>query len=67
LQKDFRIVDEPPPAGKDFNNFLMSHLGIARQKPSRERGMPDDCRMIFFWLNSQTEKKNEQRKRGICH
>ena len=37
LQKDYRIVDEPPPIGKDFNDFLMSYLGIARQKPSRER------------------------------
>ncbi|EOS37985.1 hypothetical protein C808_03143 [Lachnospiraceae bacterium M18-1] len=31
------MVDEPPPVGKDFNDFLMSYLGIARQKPSRER------------------------------
>lgn len=38
LQKDYRIVDEPPPVGKDFNDFLMSYLGIARQKQSRERG-----------------------------
>ena len=38
LQKDYRIVDEPPPVGKDFNDFLMSYLGITRQKPSRERG-----------------------------
>ncbi len=37
LQKDYRIVDEPPPTGKDFNDFLMSYLGIARQKQSRER------------------------------
>ncbi len=38
LQKDYRIVDEPPSVGKDFNDFLMSYLGIARQKQSRERG-----------------------------
>ena len=38
LQKDYRIVDEPPPVGKDFNDFLMSYLGIARQKTNRERG-----------------------------
>ena len=38
LQKDYRIVDEPPPIGKDFNDFLMSYLGIARQKTNRERG-----------------------------
>ena len=37
LQKDYRIVDAPPPVGKDVNDFLMSYLGIARQKPSRER------------------------------
>ena len=41
LQKDYRIVDEPPPVGKDFNDFLMSYLGIAKQKQSRER---DDAR-----------------------
>ena len=38
LQKDYQIVDAPPPVGKDVNDFLMSYLGIARQKPSRERG-----------------------------
>ncbi len=48
LQKDYRIVDEPPPAGKDFNDFLMSYLGIARQKPSCERGMPVECLRGFL-------------------
>ena len=38
LQKDYKIVDAPPPVGKDVNDFLMSYLGIARQKPSLERG-----------------------------
>ena len=38
LQKDYKIVDAPPPVGKDINDFLMSYLGIARQKLSRERG-----------------------------
>ena len=38
LQKGYKIVDAPPPVGKDVNDFLMSYLGIARQKPSRERG-----------------------------
>ena len=38
LQKDYQIVDAPPPVGKDVNDFLMSYLGIARQKPSHERG-----------------------------
>ena len=38
LQKDYKIVDAPPPVGKDVNDFLMSYLGIARQKQSRERG-----------------------------
>ena len=37
LQKDYKIVDEPPPVGKDFNDFLLSYLGIARPKPARER------------------------------
>ena len=37
LQKDYEIVDAPPPVGKDVNDFLMSYLGIARQKTSRER------------------------------
>ena len=38
LQKNYQIVDAPPPVGKDVNDFLLSYLGIARQKPSRERG-----------------------------
>lgn len=37
LKKDYQIVDDPPPAGKDVNDFLMSYLGLARQKPARER------------------------------
>ena len=37
LQKDYKIVDEPPPVGKDFNDFLLSYLGIARPILSRER------------------------------
>ena len=37
LQKDYKIVDDPPPVGKDFNDFLLSYLGIARPKPARER------------------------------
>ena len=37
LQKDCKIVDDPPPVGKDFNDFLLSYLGIARPKPARER------------------------------
>ena len=24
LQKNYKIVDEPPPVGKDFNDFLLS-------------------------------------------
>ena len=38
LKKDYKIVDAPPPAGKDVNDFLMSYLGIAKQKSCRERG-----------------------------
>ena len=37
LQKDYKIVDAPPPVGKDVNDFLMSYLGLSRQKPVRER------------------------------
>ena len=37
LGKDYEIVDAPPPVGKDVNDFLMSYLGIARQKTSHER------------------------------
>ena len=29
LQKDYKIVDDPLPAGKDFNDFLLSYLKIA--------------------------------------
>ena len=38
LQKDYKIVDAPPPVGKDVNDFLMSYLGIAKQKSCHERG-----------------------------
>ena len=38
LQKDYKIVDAPPPVGKDINDFLLSYLGIARPNPHRERG-----------------------------
>ena len=38
LKKDYKIVDAPPPVGKDVNDFLMSYLGIAKQKSCRERG-----------------------------
>ena len=37
LQKDYKIVDDPPPVGKDFNDFLLSYLGMEQQKTSRER------------------------------
>ena len=37
LKKDYEIVDAPPPVGKDVNDFLMSYLGLTRQKPVRER------------------------------
>ena len=37
LKKGYQIIDDPPPAGKDVNDFLMSYLGLARQKPARER------------------------------
>lgn len=37
LQKDCKIVDDPPPVGKDFNDFLLSYLEIARPMPKCER------------------------------
>jgi hypothetical protein len=37
LKKDYEIVDDPSPVGKDVNDFLLSYLGIARQNQSRER------------------------------
>lgn len=37
LQKDYKIVDNPPPVGKDFNDFLLSYLEIARPMSKRER------------------------------
>lgn len=37
LQKDYKIVDAPPPVGKDVNDFLLSYLGLEQQKPHRER------------------------------
>jgi len=36
LLKDYKIVDDPPPVGKDFNDFLLSYLEIARPMPKRE-------------------------------
>ena len=38
LKKDYKIVDAPQPVGKDVNDFLMSYLGIAKQKSCHERG-----------------------------
>ncbi len=38
LKKDYEIVDDPPPVGKDFNDFLLSYLRIPRPKPDRGRG-----------------------------
>ena len=37
LQNEYEIVDDPPPVGKDFNDFLLSYLGFSRPKPARER------------------------------
>ena len=37
LKKDYEIVDDPPPVGKDVNDFLLSYLGMERPKPARER------------------------------
>ncbi len=32
LPKQYEVVDEPPPSGKDFNDFLCMRLGINRNK-----------------------------------
>ena len=37
LQKQYQIVDSPPSVGKDYNDFLLSYLGIARPKTNQER------------------------------
>ena len=37
LKKDYEIVDDPPPVGKDVNDFLLSYLGMEIPKPARER------------------------------
>ena len=37
LKKDYKIVDSPPPIGKDVNDFLMSYLGLSKQNPHHER------------------------------
>lgn len=37
LQKDYQIVDDPPPMGKDFNDFLLSYLRIKPPVSHRER------------------------------
>ena len=37
LKNDYEIVDDPPPVGKDFNDFLLSYLGISRPISKRER------------------------------
>ena len=53
LQKEYKIVDAPPPVGKDVNDFLLSYLGLNQQKVSRERGVSVDCVLLL----SQKEQK----------
>ena len=38
LKNNYEIVDEPPPSGKDYNDFLLSYMGISKSKSNRERG-----------------------------
>ena len=38
LQKEYKIIDAPPPVGKDFNDFLLSYLGVPKKNTHRERG-----------------------------
>ena len=37
LEKDYEIVNAPPPSGKDVNDFLLSFLRNVQQKPCQER------------------------------
>lgn len=39
LKNNYEIVDEPPPNGKDFNDFLLSTLGIEQKKRTYEKGV----------------------------
>ena len=48
--KDYRIVDEPPPVGKDFNDFLMSYLGIAMRAALSDRQLGCDSRGVSSLL-----------------
>lgn len=38
LSDNLEVVDEPPPSGKDFNDFLMSKMNFT-QKKENERGL----------------------------
>lgn len=38
MQKNYKIVDNPPSCGKDFNDFLQLYLGIPIAKIRREKG-----------------------------
>ena len=36
LPDSYKVIDDPPPKGKDYNDFLCIHLGISRNK-NKER------------------------------
>ena len=36
MRDRWEIIDEPPPRGKDFNDFLRLYLGVPTAKTSRE-------------------------------
>ena len=55
LNKDYKIVDAPPPVGKDFNDFLLSYLGLEQRKPNRERS---DAR----WLSADFVTRKPRNK-----
>lgn len=38
LGKEYEIKDEPPPAGKDFNDYVCICLGIKQQKIPERSG-----------------------------
>lgn len=37
LEKQYEVIDDPPKAGKDFNDFWMQQLGIFKRKQSEKK------------------------------
>lgn len=47
LQKDYKIVDEPPPVGKDFNDFYCPIWELQDRFQAVKGVMPVDCPQIL--------------------